>query len=43
MLKLREGDYAGFKIDTHLCDLLNFIQTLTEEKMKKHSLFTKVE
>ena len=42
-LKLSEGDYAGFKIDSNLCDLLNFILTLTEEKMKTHSLFANVQ
>ena len=29
--------------NTNSCDLLNFIQTLTEEKMKTRSLFENVE
>ena len=41
--KPREDDYAGFKIDSNLCDLINFIQTLNEEKMKTRRLFANVE
>ena len=43
ILKWCEGNYAGFKTDANLCELLNFIQALTEEKMKIRSLFANVE
>ena len=40
---MREDKHTGFKKDANLCDLLNFIQNLTEEKMKTRSMFANVE